>query len=102
MARDRRAARAVEHREHRMLGGHAGRGRRMVDGGKPAAHLRIVGAAFDADRALADGRQHLVLRHRRADMREAEPLQPGQRQQGRLDLAAPRAWPAACRRCRAG
>ena len=52
-----------------------------------ARTLRIVGAAFDADRALADRRQHLVLGHRRADMRHAESLQAGQGQQRRLDDA---------------
>ena len=85
MAGDRRAARTVEHDEHAVFGRHAGRGRRVIDVGELCAGLRIVRAAFDADRALADGGQHLVFRYRRADMGDAQPLQSGQGQDGRLD-----------------
>ena len=49
-------------------------------------------AAFDADRALADGRQHLVLGHRRADMLEAEPLQARPAPAGSPRPRRPRAW----------
>ncbi len=68
-----------------VLGGHADGCRLVVDGRQPGARAAIVGAAFDADRALADGRQDLFLGHRRADMRHAEALQASQRQQRRFD-----------------
>src|SRR5689334_7014826 len=42
MTRDRRAARPIEHRQHCMLGTNAGRGRNMIDGGKPFMQLMVV------------------------------------------------------------
>ena len=70
---------------------------RSVHGGwRPAAReCAVVARALDADRALADGGQHLVDPDRRADMAETEPLQSGERQQCRVDVAVPRACAAA-------
>ena len=59
----------------------------MIDGVEQPAD-RVVGAALDPDRALADGRQHLVgLEHHAAGGLPAQAVQPGARQQGCLDLA---------------
>ena len=70
-----------------MLCGDRDAGRLVIDGGEQAA-CPGVETRHSMQTALADRRQHLVLRDRDTDMTEAQPLQAGERGQRRLDLNA--------------
>ncbi len=70
-----------------MLCGDRDAGRLVIDGGEQAA-CPGVETLHSMQTALADRRQHLVLRDRDTDMTEAQPLQAGEREQRRLDLNA--------------
>ena len=88
MARNRRAAGAVEHREERALGRERGRGVGVVDRVEQGANARVVVARLDRDGALSDRRQEIVrLQQRRGRIGKTEPLQSGKRQQRGVDLA---------------
>ena len=59
----------------------------MIDRGEQVEARGIVGATFDADRALPDG-QHLLRRqHDHARILDAQAAQAGERQQRGVDLA---------------
>ena len=71
----RGVAGAVEHHQHRALGGSAGRTRPIVQRRQQLARFRVAGAAFDRERTLADGRQHDFARQNFGrEMREPDPL----------------------------
>src|SRR5262249_3653504 len=60
MTRDRRATRALEHREEGALGRERGRGVGVVDGGKQRERALVVAARLDGDDPLPDRRQEVV------------------------------------------
>jgi len=60
MARDRRAAGALEHREEGALGRERGRGVGVVDGGEQRERALVVAARLDGDDPLPDRRQEFV------------------------------------------
>ena len=89
MARDRGAARTVEHGQKRAFGAErVMRWRRPVSG-EPFEGAPVVGPRGDPDRALPDRRQKFLdVEQRGRAMGEAEPFQACEGEQGRVDLAA--------------
>ena len=98
---DRHLAAALERAEQRALGAHGQRGRPVVERRPSALTPRVVGARLDGERALPDGRQHLVeVEGEAGHLGAAEPAEPGGREdraghalvlqlaQARLDVAA--------------
>ncbi len=78
MAADGHLAAAFQARVHGALGQHPVGGVGVVQGGEQGVHPGVVGAAFDAHRALPDRRQAVGGVDGAADaLREAEPDQAG-------------------------
>src|SRR6516165_8576374 len=88
MARDRRAAGALEHREEGALGRERGRGVGVVDGGEQRERALVVAARLDGDDPLPDRRQEFVDgNHRRRGVGEPKPLQAGKCEHDGVGLA---------------
>src|SRR5487761_1251019 len=86
---NRRAARTVERRQERTLGGGAGHGHRVIERRQQIAHARVVGANLDGEHALRRCWQHLVRRQDCGDVAgEAEPLQSSDREDRRVGVAS--------------
>ena len=86
--RNRRAARAIERRQKRAFGVERDRGVAIRDRRQQIACPRVALACLDADRALTDRRRKRIERQDGGcHLLEAEPLQAGEREQGRIDLA---------------
>ena len=62
VAGDRRVARTVQRAEEGALGAHTGAAGGVIDRGEQSQARAVIGAAFDADRALPDRGQHLLRR----------------------------------------
>ena len=85
---DRQAAAGAEASQEGALGVDRDARWRVVDGAQSVEHLGVVRAALHGEDALADGRQHLFRREDlRCALEEAEALQAGDRQHGRVVLA---------------
>ena len=83
-AGDGRAAAAVERGQERALGDDGDARRLVVERREQLRRGGVAVAARDPDRPLGDGREHLLLRENaRRLVREPEPLEPGQGEQGR-------------------
>src|SRR5262245_18798919 len=88
MARDRRAAGALEHREEGALGRQRCGGVGVVDGGEQRERALVVAARLDGDDPLPDRRQEVVDgKHRGRGVGKPEPLQAGKREHDGVDLA---------------
>ena len=81
---DRRVAGGVERRQERTLAADRAAGPGMVDRRKQIRRLDVIGAAFDPDRALGRGRQHVVDRDRHADIVASQPRKARRREQRRV------------------
>ncbi len=89
MACNRRPAGAVEHAQESSFHGQSKAGGRMQNGTKPHARLMVVAAHGNADCALSDGGQEIVLvENFRHVMRQAEAFQSSQSQKRCIAIAA--------------
>ena len=90
MCRDGAVAVAADRGEECPLGRDRGCGRRLVDGGEKRPRRTVVGAAFERERALADGGQELVDRERLSrGLADPEPREPRRGEQECIDLTGP-------------
>ena len=88
MAGNGRAAGAVEHGEEGPFRADCRQGVGIVDRGEEIAGAAVVSAGFDPDRTLPHRRQKAVnLEDGGRGSGAAEPVEPGQRQQRRIDGA---------------
>jgi len=89
MACNRRPAGAVEHAQESSFHGQGKAGGRMQNGAKPHARLMVVAAHGNADGALSDGGQEIVLvENFRHVMRQAKAFQSSQCEKRRIAIAA--------------
>ena len=87
-ARQRRAARAVQHPQERALGGERIAGVGVKDRRERGQRRRIVFARRDSNRALPDGGEKIVdVENSRRAIGQPKPLEAGQRQHGGVKLA---------------